>query len=245
MRVLVLCSGTGSVDRAFERKGWEVVSIDWLAKFRPTIRVDIMKWDYRAAFPKDHFAFVWASPACTHFSIARTTGGPRDIEGATALVARCLEIAEHFGCDWCMENPATGLLKRQPLMQGLLWTDTCYCKYGFEYRKQTRLWHSLPFGEAFQPKPICCKSSPCPSFAAKGMHPKSAQHGADRVKGGGRKQNDDCSQAQLYSMPPALCDEIAQAAGIVYAMKQRHGRDPEPTQGSQDQAELRTDSGPK
>ena len=118
MRVLVLCSGTGSVDRAFERKGWEVTSVDWLPKFVPTLCVDIMQWDYRAAFPKDHFQFVWASPACTHFSIARTTGGPRDIEGATALVARCLEIAEYFGCKWCLENPQTGLLKRQPLMQG-------------------------------------------------------------------------------------------------------------------------------
>ena len=43
MRVLVLCLGTGSVDRAFERKGWEVVSVDWLAKLRPTICVDIMQ----------------------------------------------------------------------------------------------------------------------------------------------------------------------------------------------------------
>ena len=143
------------MDRAFERKGWDVVSVDWLAKLRPTICVDITQWDYRAACPKDHFAFVWASPACTHFSIARTTGGPRDIEGATALVARCLEIAEYFGCDWCLENPATGLLRRQPLMQGLQWTDVCYCMYGFDYRKQTRLWHTHPFGEAFKPKPIC------------------------------------------------------------------------------------------
>ena len=100
-----------------------MTSVDWLAKFRPTLCVDITQWDYRAAFPKDHFHFVWASPACTHFSIARTTGGPRDIEGATALVARCLEIAEYFGCEWCLENPATGLLRRQPLMQGLAWTD--------------------------------------------------------------------------------------------------------------------------
>ena len=139
MRALVLCSSTGSVDREFERKGWDVTSVDWLAKFRPTLCVDIMQWDYRAAFPKDHFQFVWASPACTQFSLARTTGGPRDIEGATALVARCLEIAEYFGCEWCLENPATGLLRRQPLMQGLEWTDTSYCKYGFDYRKQTRL----------------------------------------------------------------------------------------------------------
>ena len=92
LRVLVLCSGTGSVDRAFERKGWEVTSVDWLPKFRPTLCVDILKWDYQAAFPKDHFDFVWASLACPHFSIARTMGGPRDIEGATALVAKCLEI---------------------------------------------------------------------------------------------------------------------------------------------------------
>ena len=135
-------------------------------------------------------------------------------------MARCLEIAEYFGCDWCLENPATGLLRRQPLMQGLQWTDVCYCKYGFDYRKQTRLWHSHAFGEAFKPKPICCKSSPCPAFAAEGVHPKSAQRGADHVKGGGRKQNDDCSQAQLYSMPPSLCDEIAQAAEACHQIEQ-------------------------
>ena len=212
MRALVLCSGTGSVDRAFERKGWEVTSVDWLAKFRPTLCVDITQWDYRAAFPKDHFQFVWASPACTHFSLARTTGGPRDIEGATALVKGCLEIAAYFGCEWCLENPATGLLRRQPLMQGLAWTDTCYCKYGFDYRKHTRLWHSRAFGEAFRPQPVCCAASPCPALAADGVHPKTAQRGASHVRGGMRKQNDECSQVQLYSMPPALCNEIAQAA---------------------------------
>ena len=125
-----------------------------------------MEWDYRAAFPKDHFQFVWASPACTHFSLARTTGGPRDIEGATALVKRCLEIADYFGCEWCLENPATGLLRCQPLMQGLAWTDTCYCKYGFEYRKHTRLWRSRAFGEAFRPHSVCRVASPCPGRGA-------------------------------------------------------------------------------
>ena len=44
----------------------------------------------------------------------------------------------------------------------------------------------------------------------------SAQRGADHTNGGGPykglKQNDNCSQAQLYSMPPQLCDDIALAA---------------------------------
>ena len=166
MRVLVLCSGTGSVDRAFESIGWEVVSVDWKKKFRPTICVDLMKWDYKSSYPQDHFSFVWASPQCTMFSVARTSGGPRDIEGATALVKRCMEIAEYFGCAWALENPATGLLKRQPLMQGVPWCDVCYCKYGYDYKKPTRIWHSSGFGACFEPRPTCCKASPCPAVAA-------------------------------------------------------------------------------
>ena len=42
-KALVLFKGTGSVDRVLTRMGYEVVSVDWLAKFHPTIVVDIMK----------------------------------------------------------------------------------------------------------------------------------------------------------------------------------------------------------
>ena len=210
--VFVLCSGTGSVDRAFERRGWNVTSVDWLPKSWPTICADILSWDYQAAFPKDRFQFVWMSPACTMFSIARTTCGPRQLESATALVAKCLEIAEYFGCEWCLENPATGLLKRQPLMQGPAYKVVTYCSFGYPYRKARALWHSRAVGEAFQPRPPCCRATPCPAFAADGLHPKSAQRGANRARGGGRRIDDNCSQQILYSTPPELCDEIAEAA---------------------------------
>ena len=81
-----------------------------------------------------------------------------------------------------------------------------------DYQKHTRLWHSRAFGEAFRPQPVCCAASPCPALAADGVHPKSAQWGASRVRGGGAQGARRMLPMQLYSMPPALCDEIAQAA---------------------------------
>ena len=61
MICLELFSGTGSIGRAFEWLGWTVVSVDVCAKWKPTLLVDILQWDY-TVFPRDYFQFVWASP---------------------------------------------------------------------------------------------------------------------------------------------------------------------------------------
>ena len=113
-RLLELFCGTKSVGRAFEAAGWEVVSLDIVSKFEPTILCDIRSWDY-TTFP-GHFDMVWASPVCSR---ALTTRPRRLLEG-DALVLSALEIIAHFDpLMWVIENPATGLLKTRPFMERL------------------------------------------------------------------------------------------------------------------------------
>ena len=100
-RLLELFCGTKSVGRAFEAAGWEVVSLDIVSKFEPTILCDIRSWDY-TTFP-GHFDMVWASPICAEYA--------DDARGGF-LVLSALEIIAHFDpLMWVIENPATGLLK--------------------------------------------------------------------------------------------------------------------------------------
>jgi len=209
MRLLELFSGTGSIGKAFAAAGWDVVSVDIEATSNPTFCADVMAWDYRQ-FPRGHFDFVWGSPPCTMYSCARTTAKtPRDLEGADALVARTLEIIEYFGVPWCFENPQTGLLKTREVVRGLPYVDCTYCKFGFPYKKRTRLWTSLPL----QLPPPCCKSDPCATFAAFGMHLCTAQRAPGKQHGVRRREGEDrCSLEQLYSIPPQLCQAICDAA---------------------------------
>ena len=107
-RLLELFCGTKS---AFKAAGWEVVSLDIVSKFEPTILCDIRSWDY-TTFP-GHFDMVWASPVCTEYSRALTT-----LEG-DALVLSALEIIAHFDpLMWVIENPATGPVHGAPALGG-------------------------------------------------------------------------------------------------------------------------------
>ena len=204
MRLLELFSGTGSICRAFRDKGWNVVSLDIDPKAGADITADILTWDYRI-YPEGHFDAVWSSPVCTMYSVARSRAKiPRDLVWADSLVAKTLEIIDYFKPKvWGVENPGSGLLKTREVVAGLPWKDISYCKYGFFYRKWTRIWTN---SKKWIPRPICCKTTPCESIKD-GRHIQTAQRGP----GGGRGSQDCCSLKQLYSMPAQLCDELATA----------------------------------
>ena len=79
--LLELFSGTGSVGKVFREAGWRVTSVDCESKFNPTICWDVLGLEPRLV--EGRVDLIWASPPCTHYSIARTTAKtPRDLEGS-------------------------------------------------------------------------------------------------------------------------------------------------------------------
>ena len=144
MRLLELFSGSGSVGHAFRANGFEVVSLDKRPDYNPTICIDILEWDY-TVYPPGHWDVVWASPECTHYSIARSKAKkPRNVEYADSLVPRALDIIEYFKPRaWYLENPASGLLKTREFMYLIPCVTVSYCKYGYPYRKNTMIWGTV------------------------------------------------------------------------------------------------------
>jgi hypothetical protein len=203
MRMLDLFSGTGSVRSVFQDSGWDTVSLD--RDLPADIQCDIMDWDYHVYEP-GHFHFIWASPPCTEYSIAKTVG-IRKIEHANAVVQRTLEIIRYLRPTfYAIENPQTGYLKQQAFMNDLPFKDLDYCKYGMPYRKRTRVWNNIP---NWSPKPLCLKDC---GFMNGNRH----QHTAQNRKSGAteRYENDMAFSTQdLYRIPPRLVQEITTAVG--------------------------------
>jgi hypothetical protein len=208
-RALVLFTGTGSVDRALEAVGFKVDNLDIRRKCKATWTCDILLWEAWRDIPPGTYDFIWASPPCTQYSKARTsTKKPRNFALADAIVSRALEIIAFLKPKgWLMENPASGLLKTRGVVHGLPFVTLCYCMYSdginHRYRKPTALWGSLP---AFVPRPMCTRKAPC-EHSTSGKHPCSAQRFSPS-----RPLEPSFTLEQLYSIPKALCDDIARAA---------------------------------
>ena len=193
MRLLELFCGTKSVGQVAHGMKWEVISLDILKKYNPSHLCDIADFDEKQYSP-DYFDFVWASPPCTEFSVAKTVGW-RDIDGATALVRRTREIIQYFNPRrWVIENPV-GLLRHQPVMDDLshLRKTVSYCRYGFPYRKNTDLWTNIDF------QPLrCAHGTYCDMRSKRGKHDQTVQ------QNGAKRQ----SMKTRYAIPSSLIYDL-------------------------------------
>ncbi len=202
MYYLDLCSGSKSM-KDF-KSDWDYISLDIEEKYSPDICINILEWDYKKYFKeKGNFPeFIWFSPPCNEYSIlnsARPEKTP-DIIGANKIVEKGLEIINFVNCPFVIENPQTGTLKKQGILDHINYADVDYCRFGFPYRKRTRLWNNLGFTGKL------CDKKTCP-FIKNGRHEYSIGNSTYKtnVKEIGQKKT---RLQQRYAVPEPLLKEI-------------------------------------
>ena len=138
-----LFSGTGSVGKVFRDMGYEVITVDFDGRRKPSIVADVTIWQYWKAFPPRHFDVVACCPPCTEFSRAMTSR-PRDLSKANKALKTALDIVDRLQPTlWFLENPRTGVLKDREYMQGIPYVDLDYCMFSkWGYQKPTLIWGS-------------------------------------------------------------------------------------------------------
>ncbi len=207
LRILVLFSGTGSVEREFLGcfPSATVVTLDSVAAWQPTHVSDVRQWDYQQYSP-GYFDVVWASPPCTQYSQARTTGGPPDLATADACVKRTLQIIEYLKPRyWFLENPRgryPNALRLRPFMNALPPPKVCtYCMYGERYMKPTCIWTN-----SVTPTPLlrCTVETPCACRWATGAHAETAQLGPHPLQTGAGVSK------KVYPVPALLLRQLFQ-----------------------------------
>ena len=167
------------------------------------INRNIMDWNYKE-YPCETFDMIWSSPPCTEYSVAKTTG-VRKIREANNIVLKTLEIIKYFSPRfWFIENPQTGLLKKQPFMEDIDFYGVDYCKNGFRYRKRTRIWTNL---KNWETKPLCKKD--CGNIVD-GKHIETAQRLPCGKKAEWGENYIVKKQTDLYRIPQQLIEEIFQ-----------------------------------
>ena len=158
MRTLELFSGKNqSFSSVAQELGCECLTLDIMAD--ADYKMDIMDFDYKK-FPPGYFGIIWASPPCNTFSIMRRSNIGRKLKAFGDLIVtkkildddmiatgvpilrKAQEIINYLNPDvWFIENPKTGRMK--DFMENQPFYDVDYCRYGFTYKKSTRIWTNL------------------------------------------------------------------------------------------------------
>lgn len=207
-----LFAGSHSVSKALTKclaKSFDVrvLSLDNDWKTGASIVADINAWNYkrdlreflRSKRAKD-VVCVHASPPCTAFSRANTTG-TRDIEGGSKNVKTAMKIIKFVKPDiWTLENPV-GLLREQPFMKPLekYINTTCYCRFSKPYKKPTHIWSNVKNLDL----PMCNRETPCAHKRKFGYHSHTAQSGntSGGALGSGGAKN-------VYPLPSKLVRHV-------------------------------------
>ena len=204
MKILELFCGTKSISKAFSARGHEVYTVDWNAKFEPTLCADI-----GTLTAEDIIKLcggvpdvIWASPDCTTYSVQAISHHRRkeangNLAPVTEYARTCDKINAHL-IDlineirpryWFIENPRAGMRKMN-FVQGLPRYTVTYCQYGEKRMKPTDIWTNHP---APKFKPPCKNGDTCHEAAPRGS------------RTGTQSSSNKIEKARI---PTALCEHI-------------------------------------
>ena len=163
MRILEIFCGTKSMGKVFEKNGWEVISIDIEKKWKPTICIDVLEWDYKS-FDKNYFDHIHFSPPCIYMSQVQQSWYGRykgrgdnkylfteeihkeRLKESDKLLHKINEIIDYFdNITFTIENPYhtkfNNITKRNILNYDYVVCD--YCMYGSLIKKPTVFYNNF------------------------------------------------------------------------------------------------------
>lgn len=204
MKVLDLFCGTKSIANAFEARKHEVYTVDWDARFNPSLVADIGTLTAQdiiklcGGVPD----VIWASPDCTTYSVqAISKHRRRDMNGnlnpVSEYAKQCDEYNKHLielikelnPRYWFIENPRAGMRKME-FVQGLPRYTVTYCQYGETRMKPTDIW----------------TNHPAPNFAPPCKNGDSCHEPAPRGSRTGTQGSSN--KIEKARIPKALCEHI-------------------------------------
>ena len=202
---LELFAGFGSISKEFAKLGYKTFTVDWDERFDVDLHADISKLTLED-LPEEfrHPDVVFAGTDCTSYSVAAISKHRRKnpITGnldpisekakfSDAMNKHVRELmAEMSPKVIIFENPM-GAFRKMDFVSDLILNTTCYCQYGFRYRKQTDFMANIDL----HLKPPCKNGDSCHEKA-----PRGARTGLQAIK--------DPALKSMY--PPKLCEHIAQ-----------------------------------
>lgn len=199
MKTVELFCGHKSFSTVMARHGHETFTVDMDGSFNPSVISDILRLPI-AALPYD-IDILWASPPCTHFSVASIganwtrrdrvhipkNDGARE---AQEIVKTTLRLIRGVAPTWYfIENPRC-VLRKMRFMDGLFRHTITYCQYGDTRMKPTDVWTNAWW---WHPKRICQNGDDCHEAA-----PRGARTGTQGIDGSKERSR----------IPSALFEEI-------------------------------------
>lgn len=211
MRILELFKGSGSITKFYENNNdVEVISLDILKKYKPTIVSDIMEFDYKQ-FPVGHFDIIWGSPECKVYSqlqythIGKKWKDKEDLYEAqkkdSKFINKTIEIIDYLKPKYYfIENPRYSkifdFIENENFKKDFVIVD--YCAFGYNYKKPTKILTNKKLDN------VLCKCNTIPK------HPMRL--GASSKKFLKKRPNiqmpDNTTLLQRYSIPQKLLEYL-------------------------------------